>query len=89
MELRERFVELREEELRFVPRYRVGAPAPRRLALRRLAAASALLMIVCAIFFLKPRPTFTDEDRAAAHAIAAWHPPTDFLLRMPSTGVSR
>ena len=41
------------------------------------------------LFSSKRHPSFTADDRAAARAIATWHPPTDFLLRMPSTGVSR
>jgi len=27
--------------------------------------------------------TFSDSDRAAARSIAAWHAPTDVLLRAP------
>ena len=87
MELRERFVELREEEGRDVPPF--GVRRPRRRSDLRLAAAMVLLFIVCVLVLARRPTTFTAEDRAAAHAIAAWHPPTDSLLRMPSTGVSR
>ncbi len=89
-DLRARFAELRDEELRTIPSFAVVAPAPRRPYWRRPAAALALLLIVIVVVSLRPRRTsFTPDDRAAARAIATWHPPTDFLLRMPSTGVSR
>jgi hypothetical protein len=90
MTLRDRFAELRDEERRTIPPFALAAPAPRHLAWRLPAAAFALFVIVVAAFALRPHHrSFTPADRAAAHAIAAWHPPTDFLLRMPSTGVSR
>ena len=90
MTLCDRFAELRDEERRTIPPFAPAAPAPRRPAWRLPAAAYALLMIVVAALALRPhRRPLTPADRAAAHAIAAWHPPTDFLLRMPSTGVSR
>lgn len=89
-DLRARFAELRDEELRTIPKFAVVAPASRRPYWRRPAAALALLLIVCVVLSLRSRkPSFTADDRAAARAIATWHPPTDFLLRMPSTGVSR
>lgn len=90
MNLRERFAELRAEELRGVPPYRGGTPRRQPAGRRRAAFAFALVLIVCVVLSVRPRRTsFTAEDRAAAQAIATWHPPTDFLLRMPSTGVSR
>ena len=50
----------------------------------------AFLLIAIVIFAARRHNApFTPADRDAAHAMAAWHPPTDFLLRMPSTGVSR
>ena len=92
-DLRARFAELRDEESRTIPRFAVVAPASRRPAWRRPAAALAFILIVIVIVVasVHPRrkPSFTPDDRAAARAIATWHPPTDFLLRMPSTGVSR
>jgi hypothetical protein len=89
-DLRARFAELRAEERRTIPSFAVVAPASRRPYWRRPAAAFALLLIVCIVLSIRPRhTTFTPDDRAAARAIATWHPPTDFLLRMPSTGVSR
>ena len=90
-DLRARFAELRDEELRTTPVFAVAvAPASRRPYWRRPAAALALLLIVCIVLSIRTRLTsFTADDRAAARAIATWHPPTDFLLRMPSTGVSR
>ena len=89
-DLRARFAELRDEESRTLPRFAVVAPASRRPAWRRPAAALAFVLIVIVVISLRPhRPSFTANDRAAARAFATWHPPTDFLLRMPSTGVSR
>ncbi|HYU25511.1 MAG TPA: hypothetical protein VEO74_09930 [Thermoanaerobaculia bacterium] len=90
-DLRARFAELRDEESRTIPKFAVVAPASRRPYWRRPAAAFAFLLLVIVIASIHPRrkPTFTPDDRAAARAIATWHPPTDFLLRMPSTGVSR
>ena len=90
-DLHARFAELRDEESRTIPRFAVVAPASRRPAWRRPAAALAFVLIVIVVVVsLRPhQPSFTPDDRAAARAIATWHPPTDFLLRMPSTGVSR
>jgi hypothetical protein len=89
-DLRARFAELREEELRTVPPFGAVAPASRRPDWRRPAAvAFALLLVVIAVSIRPRRTSFTAEDRAAARAIATWQPPTIFLLRMPSTGVSR
>jgi hypothetical protein len=88
MTLQERFAELRDEERRSIPPFAVGAPRP--WMWWRPAAAFVVLLIVCVVLAVRPHRTiFTPADRAAAHAIAAWHPPTDVLLRMPSTGVSR
>jgi hypothetical protein len=89
-DLRARFAELRDEELRTIPPFAVVAPASRRPYWRRPAAALAFVLLVIVIASLHSRkPSFTADDRAAARAIATWHPPTGFLLRMPSTGVSR
>jgi len=87
-DLRARFAELRDEELRTIPKFAIVAPASRRQYWRRPAAVLILLLLVM-LFSSKRYPSFTADDRAAARAIATCHPPTDFLLRMPSTGVSR
>ena len=88
-DLRARFAELRDEERRATPVFAaIVAPASRRPYWRRPAAVLILLLLVM-LFSSKRHPSFTADDRAAARAIATWHPPTDFLLRMPSTGVSR
>ena len=87
MTLEERFAELRAEERAAVPRFSVVSTS-RRLAWRRPAAALVVVLLIA--FYSSKRPVpFTANDRAAARAIAAWRPSTDFLLRMPSTGVSR
>ncbi|HEX9460790.1 MAG TPA: hypothetical protein VGA84_16695 [Thermoanaerobaculia bacterium] len=87
-DFRARFEELRAEERRFAPRFRVARP--RRLAPRRLVAAAAaliLLVLVVAISVRSRRTTFSASDRAAVRSIAAWHPPTEFLLRTPGSEI--
>lgn len=87
-DFRARFEELREEELRFAPRFHVARP--RRLASRRLIAAAAaliLLVLVVAISVRSRRTAFSASDRAAVRSIAAWHPPTEFLLRTPGSEI--
>ena len=64
----------------------------RTLCLASILSTSSILLILLLLVMLfssKRYPSFTADDRAAARAIATCHPPTDFLLRMPSTGVSR
>ncbi|HXA18493.1 MAG TPA: hypothetical protein VN380_15985 [Thermoanaerobaculia bacterium] len=88
-EFRARFEELREEESRFAPRFCVARPR-RRLAPRRLAAVAAaliLLVLVVVISVRSRRTTFSASDRAAVRSIAAWHPPTEFLLRTPGSEI--
>ena len=88
--LRARFAELRDEERGATPAFAAGGGTPPgQPARRRRSAVAFALLLLIVIFFSKRHTTFTPEDRAAARAIAAWHPPTDFLLRMPSTGVPR
>jgi hypothetical protein len=87
-DFRARFEELRKEELRFAPRFRMARS--RRLAPRRLIAAAAaliLLVLVVAISVRSRRTTFSASDRAAVRSIAAWHPPTEFLLRTPGSEI--
>jgi hypothetical protein len=89
MNLQEWFAELREEEERRTPLYRAAPPSPYRLNWLRPLAAFVVFAIVLIVTGRPSHVTFTNEDRAAARAIAQWRPQTDFLLRMPSTGVSR
>ena len=90
MSLQERFAVLREEERQRVPPFAIASRASRpHLSWRVAAAFAVVVVIVAAVVARSHRNTFTRDDRAAARAIAAWHPPTDFLLRMPSTGVPR
>ena len=87
-DLRARFQELRDEELRFAPPFRT--PGRQRLAPRRLLAAAAafvLLAFVVAISVRSGRTTFSDSDRAAVKTVAAWHPPTEFLLHTPGSEI--
>ncbi|MEA2164272.1 MAG: hypothetical protein QOK37_2399 [Thermoanaerobaculia bacterium] len=86
-ELYKRFAQLRDEERRGVPPFAVPAQArKRRIAWPLIAAPAALLIIVILIVAIRPRTTsFSDSDRAVARSVAAWHPPTDFLLRTPGS----
>jgi hypothetical protein len=87
-DLRERFQELREAERRLAPRF--GLPRPRRLIpRRRFATAAALILLAIVVLFSlrSRRTTFSASDRAAVHTIAAWHPPTDFLLQTPGSEI--
>ena len=87
MNLHERFAELREEERKAVPAFSVALPW--RLQWLRPAATFAILVLLVLLAMRPHHVRFTPDDRAAARAIAEWRPQTDFLLRMPSTGVSR
>jgi hypothetical protein len=87
-DLRERFAQLRAEERLGVPRFESARRGRKRhLAWRLIAATAALLLVVImtiTTMAIRSRPTrFSDSDRAAVRSVAAWHPPTDFLLRTP------
>jgi hypothetical protein len=86
-ELRERFAQLRAEERRGIPPFNLQARGRlQRLAWRPLAAAVVFLLVVIAAVILRPRPTtFSASDRAAVRSVAAWHPPTDFLMQTPGS----
>jgi hypothetical protein len=82
-ELRQRFAQLRAEERAGVPRFEVRARKG-HVAWRLIAATVALLLVVIATITIRSRSTtFSNSDRAVARSVAAWHPPTDFLLRTP------
>jgi hypothetical protein len=86
-DLRERFAQLRAEERvripRFAPRYR---PERRPTAWRLITAPALLLLVIMLILMARPRRTsFSESDRIAARSVAAWHPPTDFLLHTPGS----
>ncbi|MEA2336892.1 MAG: hypothetical protein QOE82_899 [Thermoanaerobaculia bacterium] len=84
-DLRQRFAQLRAEELGSVPRFQVKSRA-RHVAWRLIAATAALLLVAIITITIRSRPTkFSDTDRAAVRSVAAWHPPTDFLLRTPGS----
>jgi hypothetical protein len=84
-DLRERFAQLRAEEGGAVPRFQVRMRT-RHIAWRAIAATAALLLIAIVAITVRPRSTkFSDTDRAAVRSVAAWHPPTDFLLRTPGS----
>lgn len=87
--LRERFAQLRAEERSAAPVWRRAlgpAIATRHAPWRMLAAAAALLLIVIITMTLHSRATkFTNSERAVVRSVAAWHSPTDFLLRTPGS----
>ena len=84
-ELRERFTHLRAEEQARIPRFELEPRGRRRyVAWRMIAATAALLLIIIMSILVRPHPTrFSASDRAAVRSVADWHPPTDFLLRIP------
>lgn len=86
-DLRERFAQLRAEERPAVPRFGVESRGRTRPVIwRAIAATAALLLIAIITITLRSRPTkFSATDRAAVRSVAAWHPPTDFLLRTPGS----
>jgi hypothetical protein len=83
-DLRTRFHQLRELDERAVPRFRV----PRARASRpRFVVAAAMVVILSALALIAIRGrsvTFSESDRATAQSVAAWQPPTRFLLRTPA-----
>jgi hypothetical protein len=88
-DLRGRFAQLRAEERFGVPRFAWEPRTPRRhVPWRAIAATAALLVIVMITGIIRWRSTrFSDSDRAAVRSVAAWHPPTDFLLRTPGNEI--
>ena len=86
-ELRERFAQLRAEEREAVPRFH-ARPRVRRIAWRAIAATAAILLVMIVAITVRPHATkFSDTDRAAVRSVAAWQPPTDFLLRTPGSAM--
>ena len=84
-DLRSRFQTLRELDERGAPRFRV----PRARASRpRFVVAAAMIVILSAslaMIAIRGRAVkFSESDRATAQSIAAWQPPTRFLLRTPA-----
>lgn len=87
-DLRSRFHQLRELDERAAPRFRV----PRgRVSRPRMAVAAAILVIlssVIALIGVRSRSVmFSDSDRATVRSVAAWQPPTRFLLRTPGNQI--
>ena len=83
-DLRRRFHQLRAEEARAIPRFRVAERrTPRRLLLA-LSVSLLLMTIVLIVVPDRPSPTtFSAADRAVVESIGGWRPPTDFLLQTP------
>ena len=84
-DLRERFAQLRAEDQRVVPPFDPAMRVRKRPLVRRVAAATAALLLFLVIAIaIRSRPTrFSDADHATVHRVAAWQSPTDFLLRTP------
>lgn len=83
-ELRKQFQELRGDDAGITPRFNV--PLGRRARRPRLVALAAMFLILSAgaLGFIGVRSrstTFSESDLAIAQSVAAWHPPTRFLLR--------
>ena len=90
-ELRKRFEELRAEDERWTPRFHPVTSGP-RFALQRLLAVAAVFCLLLAslaalITIRSHRTTFSESDRRIAGSIAAWRPPTAFLLRTPGSEI--
>lgn len=81
-DLRARFAALRVEELEATPPFRPGTRTRRSAAMRWIVVTATLLLMV-AVVTIRSRTTFSDADRAVVRSIAAWHAPTEFLLRPP------
>ena len=84
-DLRKRFQELRGFDAQAAPRFRV--PRARLAPRPRLLAATAMILILSAagltIGVHDRSTTFSESDRAIVQSVAAWQPPTRFLLRTP------
>jgi hypothetical protein len=83
-DLRKQFQELRDHDARIESRFSV--PRGRRAQRPRLVALSAMFLILSAAVFaligVRSRSTtFSESDRVIAQSVAAWRPPTRFLLR--------
>ena len=83
-DLRSRFHKQRELDETAAPRFRI----PRSRASRpRFVVAAAMLVILASVASLigvrSRSVTFTESDRATVQSVAAWQPPTRFLLRTP------
>jgi hypothetical protein len=88
-DLRERFAQLRAEERMGVPLFAARHQLQkRRIAWPMIAAPATLILIIVLFLTLttRTRPAnFSDSDRVAVRSVAAWHPPTDFLLHTPGS----
>ena len=83
-DLRKQFQELRDDDARIASRFSV--PRGRSTPRPRLVALSAMFLILSASVFaligVRSRSTtFSESDRVIAQSVAAWRPPTGFLLR--------
>ncbi len=89
-DLRQRFHELRNEELRKVPPFAISRPRPRFGWRVQLAAAALLLLILIGVLVRGRRETtFSPSDHAVARSIDAWRAPTDTLLKTPGSELLR
>jgi hypothetical protein len=91
-DLRKRFEDLRAEDSRWIPEFNPSPQRPTRLPARTwFAAAAALLFLFAALATVigvrSERTRFTESDRAVVRSVAAWRPPTAFLLRTPGSEI--
>lgn len=87
-DLRELFHDLRERDERTAPRFRVPRARNSRPRFAVVAAMVVVLSVALALIGVRHRPvTFSESDRATVQSIAAWQPPTRFLLRTPGSQI--
>jgi hypothetical protein len=80
------FQELRDEEQRHVPPFRVAQAGGREARRYTLAMAMLLLFVIGAAVLLR-RHSSTQPN--AANSISTWKAPTDFLLQTPESKLLR
>ena len=85
-DLRAAFHELRDQDERQVPPFRVAQAAGRDARRYTLAIATLLLLVIGAAVLLRRQPP---TQSAAAKSISTWKAPTDFLLQTPESKLLR
>lgn len=89
-DLKKRFEELRADEARSAPRFDPSARRETRFVPRRLAMATAALLVLSlgVVVGVRDRSrsvVFDNSDRLAVRSVDAWRAPTEFLLDTPGS----